>query len=352
MNGLKIDNITKSFNSMQVLRGISFEAALGEVTAVLGPSGCGKSTLLSIIAGLEEPNQGSVFWNGIPQNTIPTHKRGFGLMFQDYMLFPHKNVNANVAFGLEMLRWSKIKIDKRVKEILEFVGLPDYGMREITTLSGGELQRIALARSLAPNPLLLMLDEPLGSLDRSLRERLLYELGEILRGINQTAIYVTHDQEEAFAIADHVVVMNKGQISQMGTPEDIYKKPQSEFVARFLGFKNIFKATIHDNLIRIPIGDFTMDEIFPFQKECLPDMENLRLLIRPDYMHFEEQSNHLKSIKVIIRERSFRGNICRVVAEVKGIPLTFEFQSVSAIPKPGESLRLFFNPGEAIQVFS
>jgi len=316
----------------------------------LGPSGCGKSTLLSIIAGLENPDQGSVFWNGNSINGIPTHKRGFGLMFQDYMLFPHKNVYANVAFGLEMLKWNKAEIDTRVKEILGFVGLPDYGMRDITTLSGGELQRIALARSLAPNPLLLMLDEPISSLDRSLRERLLNELGEILRGINQTAIYVTHDQEEAFAIADHVVVMNEGQISQIGTPEDIYTTPQSEFVARFLGFRNIFNGVVRDNQITFPFGDFRLDEIFSHQKEKLSDQENLKFLLRPDSMHFTKGGNRINSIEVIIRERSFRGNFCRVVSNFRGVSLIFDFLSASTIPMPGENLALYFNPGEAIQV--
>ena len=261
MKGLQVKNILKSFETTQVLHNVSFDVKVGDIVAVLGPSGCGKSTLLSIIAGIEKPDHGEILWNRKSLNNIPPHERNFGLMFQDYMLFPHKNVAGNVAFGLEMLGWGKEKVNERVSEVLNFVGIPNYSSRRISTLSGGEQQRTALARSLAPSPYLLLLDEPISSLDRTLRERLLNDLPEIFKILNQTAVYVTHDQEEAFALADEIVVMNEGHVIQVGTPEDIYTNPKTKFIARFLGFRNIFTATITDNKIQSPIGSIPIREI-------------------------------------------------------------------------------------------
>jgi ABC-type Fe3+/spermidine/putrescine transport system ATPase subunit len=350
MAGLKIKNIHKSFNMTHALMGVSFDVVEGEIVAVLGPSGCGKSTLLSIIAGLENPDQGEVFWNGQSLDGIPTHKRGFGLMFQDYMLFPHKNVHANIAFGLQMLNLGKDEIDQRSTQIIEFVGLSGYGPRDVNTLSGGEQQRVALARSLAPNPRLLMLDEPISSLDRALRERLLFDLRDILQQMNQTALYVTHDQEEAFALADRVVVMDQGLVAQIGTPETIYKNPRSEFVARFLGFRNIFQGVIHENKVRIPIGEFPLQNLRSTHSFLPEGNESITILFRPDASNIRGQGSH--HISGIIREKSFRGSGCRVVVEVKGNPLTFEIQSSSPLPKTGDTLKFSFNPGDVIQILT
>jgi thiamine transport system ATP-binding protein len=283
-------------------------------------------------------------------------------MFQDYMLFPHKNVHANVAFGLEMLRWEKPKIEQHTAKVLEFVGLAGYGHREINTLSGGEQQRVALARSLAPSPRLLMLDEPISSLDRTLRERLLFELRGILQRIKQTAIYVTHDQEEAFALANRVVVMDKGQIAQIGTPEEIYTQPASEFVARFLGFKNILKGNIQDSNVRLPIGDFPILQLPPHPTTGGPGERQVTILLRPDKMVIRKQqidqgrdercASGSSSLNGIVKGRSFRGSLCYVILEVNDLSLTFEFQSGSAIPQLGRRLTLYFNPVDAIQILA
>jgi ABC-type Fe3+/spermidine/putrescine transport system ATPase subunit len=227
---LEIRGVSKSFGPVRALDAVSFTLEAGETLAIIGPSGCGKSTLLSIIAGLTPPDAGDVFWNDESLAETPTHRRSFGLMFQEYALFPHLNVIDNVAFGL---RGS----DRRdvATEMLNRVGLAGFEKRDVQTLSGGEGQRVALARSLAPRPRLLMLDEPLGALDRALREQLTGELRRLLREFNQTAIYVTHDQQEAFGIADQVLVMNAGRVAQWGDPESVYRSPADEWVRQFLG---------------------------------------------------------------------------------------------------------------------
>ncbi|HET7377901.1 MAG TPA: ABC transporter ATP-binding protein, partial [Anaerolineae bacterium] len=241
---LKIDRIYKSFNRKAILSDISFEVNKSEIVCLLGPSGCGKTTLLRIIAGLETADSGTVTFDGIDLREVPIHQRGFGLMFQDFALFPHKNVWDNVIFGLRMQNLNQNQIRQQAAAALELVGLSGFETREVNELSGGEQQRVALARSLAPHPKFLMLDEPLGSLDRKLREELMIELRRILKQAQLTSVYVTHDQQEAFAIADRVVIMNVGHIEQSGTPSTVYNQPATEFVARFLGLPNLIEATV------------------------------------------------------------------------------------------------------------
>jgi ABC-type Fe3+/spermidine/putrescine transport system ATPase subunit len=237
---LQVTNIHKRFASeMAVLRGVTFSAAPGEVVCLLGPSGCGKSTLLRIVAGLENADAGSVTFAGQDMRGVPVHERHFGLMFQEYALFPHMTVARNVAFGLRMQGWPDERIRARVGEMLDLVNLQGYGARSVDALSGGEQQRVALARTLAPGPQLVMLDEPLANLDRQLREELVEELRMILKRVGVTTLFVTHDQQEAFALADRLVVLNAGQVAQEGVPEDVYAHPADSFVARFLGCPNL-----------------------------------------------------------------------------------------------------------------
>jgi thiamine transport system ATP-binding protein len=204
---LAVDGVTVRFDERVVLDDLSLTVATGEVVALLGPSGCGKSTLLRVIAGLHVPDAGRVCWDGHDLGGVPPHKRGIGLVFQDLQLFPHKDVGANVAFGLRMQQMPKDAIRAHVAELLELVGLPGYERRRVGTLSGGEAQRVALARSLAPAPRLLLLDEPLGALDRDLHDRLAVDVGALLRRVGMTAIHVTHDEDEARTIGDRLVVL-------------------------------------------------------------------------------------------------------------------------------------------------
>ncbi|GMA23315.1 Fe(3+) ions import ATP-binding protein FbpC [Luteimicrobium album] len=223
--------------------GVSIDVALGEVLALLGPSGCGKSSLLRAVAGLEPVVAGRVTWDGSDLDGVPVHRRGFGLMFQDGQLFPHHTVAGNVEYGLRVARTPRDARRERVAELLGVVGLEGYGGRQVATLSGGERQRVALARALAPRPRLLLLDEPLSALDRGLRERLATDLRVALRETGTTAVFVTHDHDEAFEVADRVAVMAHGRVLQVATPPELWRAPASRAVAEFLGYQASWPAS-------------------------------------------------------------------------------------------------------------
>ncbi len=253
----EVSEIWKSYEGQPLLRGISFTVGAGETVCLLGASGSGKSTLLRIIAGLESPEQGQVRWEGADLSALPAHRRGFGLVFQDYALFPHLSVADNVAFGLKMQKARPATIDQRVAEVLKTVNLEGFELRRVTDLSGGEQQRVALARALAPRPRLLMFDEPLGALDRNLREQLLDELRGILRASRVPAVYVTHDQEEASTLADRLLLLHDGQIVRSGTPEAVWDEPGSAWAARFLGAGNVIEGRLRpDGYVATPVGIF------------------------------------------------------------------------------------------------
>ena len=236
---LTVSGATVAFGTVTALDRIDLQVATGEVVAILGPSGCGKSTLLRAVAGLQPLDAGEVCWDGEDLVGLPVHRRDFGLMFQEHALFPHRDVAANVAFGLRMQKMDALSRRRRVREVLALVGLAGFEERQIATLSGGEAQRVALARSLAPEPRLLMLDEPLGSLDRPRRDELAEELRLLLRRVGVTVLHVTHDHDEAFAVADRVAVMQSGRIARIGTPAEIWHDPRRAGVARFLGQVNV-----------------------------------------------------------------------------------------------------------------
>ena len=261
---LEVHHISKTYEGRLLLKDISFEVGKGETVCLLGASGSGKSTLLRIIAGLESADSGFVSFNGVDLTPIPPHLRDFGLVFQDYALFPHLSVYDNVAFGLKMRRLPPNEISQHVANSLETVNLLGFEKRQVTELSGGEQQRVALARALATLPRLLMFDEPLGALDRTLREDLLNELRMILHHTQIPSIYVTHDQEEAFTIADRVLILHEGKIVSQGTPAEVWSHPGSAFVAGFLGLGNIIKGEIKGKTddsgwtVISSAGDFTV----------------------------------------------------------------------------------------------
>lgn len=240
--GLAVEGLVVRYGATTAVDGVDLTVAPGEVVALLGPSGCGKSTLLRSVAGLEVPAAGTVRWDGTDVTRLPPDRRGFGLMFQDHALFPHRTVGQNVAFGLRMAGRSRAEQAAGVAAALDRVGLTGFADRSVDTLSGGEAQRVALARALAPEPRLLMLDEPLGSLDRSLRDELATELRRVLGELGLAAVHVTHDQEEAYAVADRIVVMRAGRIERDGPTPEVWADPGSAFVARFLGHANVLDA--------------------------------------------------------------------------------------------------------------
>jgi ABC-type Fe3+/spermidine/putrescine transport system ATPase subunit len=353
MSLLEAISLCKSFSGAPVLRDVTFQADEGEIVCLLGPSGCGKTTLLRLIAGLEPADAGQVRFAGRSLDELPVHQRGFGLMFQDLALFPHKDVAANVAFGLRMQRLPRRQVQARVEEMLALVGLGGYGQRRVYELSGGEQQRVALARSLAPGPRLLMLDEPLGSLDRALREELMNELRAILKRVHVTALYVTHDQQEAFAVADRVLIMHQGRIVQTGTPQAVHHRPASPWVARFLGLTNLIPGQVlglEPLLVETPLGSLRL----PAGEGVQPG-EKVTLLIRPEAARLAAAApggappEGQLLVRGAVRACSFRGSYCRlVVHHPGGLDLAFELLAGEAgSPRPGETISLALRP-EAI----
>ena len=241
---LEIEGVTVNYGALLAIDQVSLDVASGETVAVIGPSGSGKSTLLRVVAGLEAPSDGQIRLGGRPMSGVPTHRRDLGLMFQDDVLFPHMAVGANVGFGLRMAGWDRKRRRGRVGQLLSLVGLEGFERRLVHELSGGEAQRVALARALAPEPGLLMLDEPFGSLDQVLRRQLTDELRRLLGELGQSALHVTHDQEEAFAIADRVALINQGRLEQVDTPERLWRSPASRFVAEFIGHPNLWLINV------------------------------------------------------------------------------------------------------------
>jgi spermidine/putrescine transport system ATP-binding protein len=306
---LEVHHIFKTYEGKPLLNDISFQVDSSETVCLLGASGSGKSTLLRIIAGLEDADSGFVSFDGQSLASIPAHLRDFGLVFQDYALFPHLNVHDNVAFGLKMRRLPQHEIVERVANSLEMVNLSGFEKRQVTDLSGGEQQRVALARALATRPRLLMFDEPLGALDRTLREDLLNELRSILHQTNIPAIYVTHDQEEAFTIADRVLILHHGAIVRAGPPAEVWAKPESAFVAKFLGLGNVFTGKVRGKKkegkwkVESSLGVFTV-----LCEHQHPLEENVHLLVHPMAAAPEREPNLIQGVvtDVIFQQDRFK----------------------------------------------
>lgn len=327
---LEVTELSKRFGNTLALDRLSLVIPEPVVLGVLGPSGCGKTTLLRAIAGLEQPDAGRVTWNGEDLAGVPPHKRGFGLMFQDYALFPHRDVSRNVAFGLEMAGQTQAQIHRRVAEVLELVGLTGFDRRRITTLSGGEAQRVALARALAPSPRLLMLDEPLGSLDRNLAERLMGELKQLLDTVGITSIYVTHDQEEALAVSGRLAVMRAGQIAQAGTPEEVWGHPANAWVASFLGLTNLVEAEVADGVAHTPWGPLQLTESVA--------KGTYQVLVRPEAL-IPDQGGGLEGK---VESFTFRGDhFLARITPARGPSLEAR---LTVRPRSGETLRFRVDP--------
>ncbi|QGV78243.1 ABC transporter ATP-binding protein [Streptomyces ficellus] len=334
---LALKDVTVRFGSRVAVDTVSLDVADHEIVCLLGPSGSGKSTLLRVVAGLQPPDAGTVLLDGTDQAGVPVHRRGVGLMFQDHQLFPQRDVGGNVAFGLRMRGAARDEQARRVAELLDLVGLPGAERRAVAALSGGEQQRVALARALAPRPRLLMLDEPLGQLDRGLRERLVVELRQLFGRLGTTVLAVTHDQGEAFALADRVVVMRDGHIAQSGTPLDVWQRPASEFVARFLGFDNVVEATVTGGAADTAWGQI------PVPAGSAPG--TVRVLVRPAGVRLGDPADGLRCT---VEGRTFRGHHVAVrLRPETGPPLEAECALRDA-PAEGAVVGVTFTSDEVV----
>ena len=347
---LEVRRVSVELGGGAVLADVSLAARAGEIVALLGPSGCGKTTLLRVIAGLQ-PHAGEVRWQGRPVAAVPAHRRGFGLVFQDQALFPHLDVARNVAFGLRMRAWGAAARARRVGELLELVGLSGFNRRPVDALSGGEAQRVALARALAPRPRLLMLDEPLAGLDRPLREQLLADLPRILRSLRQTALFVTHDLEEALAVADRVAVMRAGRIAQVAAPRALYERPASVFVARFLGRANILHGTVRggpaERSLETDLG------LLPYDRSAPPGARGA-VLIRPEQINLVEPEppagapGGAVSLRGTLQATSFRGTAAFATVLVRATTLQVLVTGRRTLPAAGAPVTISFHPHAAV----
>ncbi|MCF3179610.1 ABC transporter ATP-binding protein [Streptomyces polychromogenes] len=335
MTLLRLEGVTVRFGDRAVVDAVDLEVAEHETVCVLGPSGSGKSTLLRVVAGLQQPSAGRVLLAGADQAGVPVHRRGVGLMFQDHQLFPHRDVGGNVAFGLRARGSAKPEYEERVASLLELVGLPGAQRRAVASLSGGEQQRVALARALAPSPRLLMLDEPLGQLDRGLRERLVVELQGLFSRLGTTVLAVTHDQGEAFALADRVVVMRDGRIAQAGTPLEVWQRPASEFVARFLGFENVVPATVSGGAAATPWGKVPVPAGSPEGER--------RLLVRPAGVVLSAAG-----LGCVVESRTFRGTHVALLLRPEEGPVLEAECDLAAAPAVGDRVAVAFTPSEVV----
>ena len=319
---LVLENISKTFASrggvgeVTAVDDVSIQITKGDLVTLLGPSGCGKTTTLRLMAGFEFPTQGRILLDGNAINDLPPHKRDMSMVFQSYAIFPHLNVFENVAYGLNVQRRPQAEIKQRVDRVLELVELTGYENRAPNQLSGGQQQRVALARALIMEPKVLLMDEPLSNLDAKLREQMRTEIRRIQQRLGITSVYVTHDQIEAMTLSDQVVVMNAGRIEQIGSPSDVYRKPQTRFVADFIGRANFVQGTVRDRRD----GQLVLDALGATLMALAPTSEihageTVTLVVRPEMVEIDSPQAHTEGI---VRRAAYLGNVIEYDVEVGG----------------------------------
>ena len=350
MSGLSVTNISKRYGDVVALQPSTLEIADGEFLTLLGPSGCGKTTLLRIIAGLVEPTSGVVALDDRDITRLPPQRRGIGMVFQDYALFPHLTIAENIGFGLIEHRHPRAAIDARVEELLQLIKLPGIADRLPVEISGGQQQRVAFARAIAHTPQILLMDEPLGALDLKLRESMQLELRELQRQLGITTVYVTHDQSEAMYLSDRIAVINNGKIEQTGTGREIYDRPNSRFVAEFVGQINLLSATRvgeSDEYCLAQFEDNTIKAMMP----STPLRENFNVAIRPHVINISngkappDDHNRLEGRIV---SQVFNGNLVHFQVAVQSTVVNVEARpSDSALPD-GASVTLHWKPSDTL----
>ena len=357
---IEIQNLFKRFKDVVAINRIGFEVSRGEMLTLLGPSGCGKTTTLRCIAGLEKPDEGDIIIDGKPmlsQGFVPPSKRGIGMVFQNYAVWPHMKVFNNIVYGLKLKKVPRPEIQEKAHKVLELVGLEGLEDRYPSQLSGGQQQRVALARALVTNPKVLLLDEPLSNLDAKLREELRFEIKSLVRRMDITSVYVTHDQAEAMVISDRIAVMDSGNVVQLGKPKEIYEKPATKFVADFIGTTNFIAGEI----LRVSADNHTAVMRTEFNRELVcqtSDIEatapnvKVNASIRPEDVEVFTQppENQENLVKGTIAHKAYLGNFLYFFVDVEGTML--RVQVPHHLPyEEGETLYLFLNPQKCMILF-
>ena len=309
---VRLEGVVKRFNNVTAVDGLDLEVARGEFFSMLGPSGCGKTTTLRIIAGFEQPDEGSVFLEGRSVANTPPYHRNVNTVFQSYALFEHLTAWDNVAFGLRRKKVPEADIRKRVGDMLELVRLKQKATSRPRQLSGGQQQRVALARALVNLPAVLLLDEPLGALDLQLRKQMQIELKEIQRTVGITFVYVTHDQEEALTMSDRIAVMNEGVLQQCGTPEEIYERPANAFVAGFIGISNLIPGAVEGQGVRLRTGQLVPAEL----EDGIKSGETVLLCVRPEKLRLEPKAGGQISVEGTVAETVYLGTATQYLIEL------------------------------------
>ncbi len=331
-----LKDICKNYGQTEVLKDINLYVLKNEFVTFLGPSGCGKTTTLRIIGGFESPDRGDVFFEGRRINDVPPYQRKVNTVFQKYALFPHMNVHDNIAFGLKIKKLDKETISKKVDEMLEMVNLKGFNKRSVESLSGGQQQRVAIARALVNQPEVLLLDEPLGALDLKLRKEMQLELKNIHKRTGITFVYVTHDQEEALTMSDTIVVMNKGIIQQIGTPQMIYNEPKNAFVADFIGESNIIKGTM--------LKDYSVEfagRVFVCLDKGFDNNEKVDVVVRPEDIKLVSLENAM--ITGVVKSVTFKGVHFEMLVEGKDVIWTIHNTEMAEV---GTTIGMSLNPND------
>jgi spermidine/putrescine ABC transporter ATP-binding subunit len=342
--GIEYDGVTKEYGDLTAVDDVSFEVETGELLALLGPSGSGKTTTLRMLAGFETPTEGTISLAGKDVTHVPTHKRDTGMVFQDYALFPHMSVGDNIAFGLKRQDFPSEEIDDRIAEVLEMVDLDGFADRNPRNLSGGQQQRVATARAIAIEPEVMLMDEPLGALDKKLRDQLEVELTELQSELGITTLYVTHNQEEALTIADRIAVMNQGEIEQIATPMEVYEEPATEFVADFIGDTNFLDGELRateDGRVVLTVGATEVG----VNAAGVPDDGEGAVFVRPEKMNAREagfSDDAVNTLSGRIERRLFLGSKVRYFVDAAGHEIVVDDanQHATTLHGPGDEVVL------------
>ncbi len=341
--GLALQSVRKSYPDFEI--DVSFKVESGTLATLLGPSGCGKTTALHIVAGFIRPDSGRILLDGERIDDVPPYRRMAGLVFQDYALFPNMSVSGNIAFGLRMQGWPRERAARRISELLNLVRLTGYGGRTVTSLSGGEQQRVALARALAPDPKILLLDEPLSALDANLRKDLRGEIRRIQQELSVTTVYVTHDQEEAFAISDSIAVMNEGRLEQSGTPQEIYNNPQTLFVAQFVGLTNTIQGRIAGKNGPLFEVDSALGKFRARSNGPIDQNRDVVLIFRPERVTLAPKGKNWNVFQGEVGRCEYLGDSTLLDLKAGGTGFTVKLSGESLCVS-GETVRIGFSPDD------